>query len=403
MGSKEYHQVKFPQGGGTRSKDFDRNATYATVLKASKDLFFPNGVNKNKNLSLDRLRIFLANYSGDCVRLIDGVEFTVERYRENASVSKGNVPRVYLMSSPLEEESDEENEAEEGVDKDCVSKEKLDGFVEDAFAEFSGDIRMEDVFEWQPESALQEETYSTTLQGRRQLIQQQDEEYRLAVEADQRKEKERESAREKEVLREERKAKVPDEPQIEEEHVVVCVRHLNLGVVTRAFPPNCQMDDVYNWIGSLQDDPQHFALLATIGTQMKTLMHPDENIVPQTMLYMEEINNPVPPATLTLPPQTAPPALMPPLALRALPAPTAPLVPPAPPTPMPPLASPAPMAPLVVPVPPTPTASLVLPAPTAPLTLPTPTAPLAPMSLHLVDNYRTETLDGEENTSFEVM
>ena len=276
-------------------------------------------------------------------------------------------------------------------------------FVEDAFAEFSGDIRMEDVFEWQPESALQEETYSTTLQGRRQLIQQQDEEYRLAVEADQRKEKEREYAREKEVLREERKAKVPDEPQIEEEHVVVCVRHLNLGVVTRAFPPNCQMDDVYNWIGSLQDDPQHFALLATIGTQMKTLMHPDENIVPQTMLYMEEINNPVPPATLTLPPQTAPPALMPPLALRALSAPTAPLVPPAPPTPMPPLALPAPMAPLVVPVPPTPTASLVLPAPTAPLTLPTPTAPLAPMSLHLVDNYRTETLDGEENTSFEVM
>ncbi len=161
------------------------------------------------------------------------------------------------------------------------------------------------------------------------------------------------------------------------------------------------MDDVYNWIGSLQDDPQHFALLATIGTQMKTLMHPDENIVPQTMLYMEEINNPVPPATLTLPPQTAPPALMPPLALRALPAPTAPLVPPAPPTPMPPLALPAPMAPLVVPVPPTPTASLALPAPTAPLTLPTP--PLAPMSLHLVDNYRTETLDGEENTSFEVM
>ena len=115
---------------------------------------------------MDRLRIFLANYSGDCVRLIDCVEFTFERYRENASVSKGNVPRVYLMSSPLEEESDEENKAEEGVDKDCVSKAKLDGFVEDAFAEFSGDIRMEDVFEWQPESALQEETYSTTLQGR---------------------------------------------------------------------------------------------------------------------------------------------------------------------------------------------------------------------------------------------
>ena len=182
-----------------------------------------------------------------------------------------------------------------------MTKEKSDDFVEDVFAEFSGDIRMGDVFEWQPELALQEETYSTTLQGRRQLIQQQDEEYRLAVEADQRKEKERESAREKEVLREERKTKVPDEPQIEEEHVVVCVRHLNLGVVTRVFP--------------------------------------------------------------------------------------------VPPTPVPPTIS----------VPPTPTASLVLPAPTAPLTLPTLTAPLAPVTTFSIDNYRTETLDGEENTSFEVM
>ena len=45
------------------------------------------------------------------------------------------------------------------------------------------------------------------------------------------------------------------------------------------------MGDVYNWIGSLQDDPQHFALLATIGTQMKTLMHPDEHITPNNAIY----------------------------------------------------------------------------------------------------------------------
>ena len=65
--SQEYRQVKFPQSGGTRLKDFDRNATYKTVLNAGKDFFFPNGVNKPKSISLEEIDIFLGNYSGNCV------------------------------------------------------------------------------------------------------------------------------------------------------------------------------------------------------------------------------------------------------------------------------------------------------------------------------------------------
>lgn len=37
----EYRQVKFPQGGGTRLKDFSRSATYDEVLSVCKDMFFP--------------------------------------------------------------------------------------------------------------------------------------------------------------------------------------------------------------------------------------------------------------------------------------------------------------------------------------------------------------------------
>ena len=43
-----------------------------------------------------------------------------------------------------------------------------------------------------------------------------------------------------------------------EEHVVVCVRHPDLGVVTRAFRPYETINAVYNWIGSLQKVPEHF-------------------------------------------------------------------------------------------------------------------------------------------------
>ena len=295
---QEYRQVKFPQGGGTRLKDFDRSATYETVLNAGKDFFFPNRVNKHKSISLEEIDLFLGNYSGNCVELIDGVEFSVERYRKNASVSKGNVPRVYVMSSTRKttDEHKTESEAEIGMNREHA-KEILDDFVEQACAEFGDDL-MQEVFEWPPISQCEEGTSSTTLQAERDLKKQQDEEYRLALEEDQRKEKEqnmeKEAAREKEALREERKARVPNEPQIDEDHIVVCVRHPDLGTITRAFPPNCQMDAVYNWTGSLQTDPQHFALFFMAGTQMKTLVYPNESITPQTMLYMEEIDDALP-------------------------------------------------------------------------------------------------------------
>ena len=78
-------------------RDFSRNATYEEVLNVCKDLFFPKGINKRKGISLNDVDIFLGNCCGEQVFLIDGKLFTVETYRNHASVSKGNTPRVYLM------------------------------------------------------------------------------------------------------------------------------------------------------------------------------------------------------------------------------------------------------------------------------------------------------------------
>ena len=55
----------------------------------------------------------------------------------------------------------------------------------------------------------------------------------------------------------------------EEDHVVVCVRHLRGGIVTHAFYPTAVMQAVYDWIGSLQLDPPHFALFAMTRTQSR--------------------------------------------------------------------------------------------------------------------------------------
>ena len=53
----DYRQIKFPQGGGTRLKDFRRQATYNEVLSVCKELFFPKGISKRKGISINR-RLF---------------------------------------------------------------------------------------------------------------------------------------------------------------------------------------------------------------------------------------------------------------------------------------------------------------------------------------------------------
>ena len=99
-------------------------------------------------------------------------------------------------------------------------------------------------------------TFIQSSTERRGLIEEQDKEYIKALKADQQKEhkkqKELENARVMEQLRREREAKVPEDPHIEEDHVVVSVRHLGGGIVTLAFFPNSVMQAVYDWIGSLQ-------------------------------------------------------------------------------------------------------------------------------------------------------
>lgn len=279
-------------------------------------------------MSLKDLDVFLGNYSGDPVLLIDGEAFSVNKYRNHASVSKGNTPRVYLMTSGKPKERDEEasktikgketsacvtfaSSTKKLVDQSPESKEMLEDFVHDALIEIESENTVDELFAYSPfedpaalldlhvgeikgDTSLEVIPLSQWNIERREVIEQQNQEYSNALKADQQKDEEKEAAREIELLRREREAKVPEEPQVEEDHLVVCVRHLHRGIVTRAFRPDSAMQAVYDWVGSLQADPPHFALFAMIGTQSKTLIYPTQSIVPQTMLYMEQTDDPVP-------------------------------------------------------------------------------------------------------------
>ena len=130
------------------------------------------------------------------------------------------------------------------------------------------------VEEWEPEAEL--ETLGV-LKGssreRAKLKEEQDREYAESLRADRAKTERREQAlkeelnkaRKDEEIHAARLSRVLDEPTVDEPRVVVRVRHIDLGLVNRAFKPNQEMAAVYDWIGSLQLIPLYFSLSSTPG------------------------------------------------------------------------------------------------------------------------------------------
>ena len=62
-------------------------------------------------------------------------------------------------------------------------------------------------------------------------------------------------------LKEERAYRLPPEPSIFSERTPISVRHIFIGHVTRYFHPKLNMMNVYNWVGSLNVEPELFEIL----------------------------------------------------------------------------------------------------------------------------------------------
>ena len=93
---------------------------------------------------------------------------------------------------------------------------------------------------------------------RSELLHEQDQAYFESLKQDQEKEEERRLLLEKELNDVERQERLRNvrrtlqllqEPDGTEDHVVVSVRHITQGVVTRAFYPTSSLMQLYDWVG----------------------------------------------------------------------------------------------------------------------------------------------------------
>ena len=115
-----------------------------------------------------------------------------------------------------------------------------------------------------------------------------DERKKLEIEVNENKKKYRED------LRLSREARVYPEVNLEEAgYMLVSVRHVHLGVLTRSFRKEWTVSSVYDWIGSLSSEPEHFSLISPVT---KKVVYPDAlcETAERFTFYMNERENPIP-------------------------------------------------------------------------------------------------------------
>ena len=81
-------------------------------------------------------------------------------------------------------------------------------------------------------------------------------------------------------------ARVPPEPT--ECFVTAKVRHVTMGVRERKFPSSSLMSSVYDWAGSLCEEPENFTLCDALSLPL----HPSNPIEDRSMIYMVVSNTP---------------------------------------------------------------------------------------------------------------
>lgn len=255
-------RVGLEKGGGTRTLTVTTETTYEDLIKSGKELFFPKGKCQFGN---EKEMIFgLADFQRKTLEEKDEyVNFTVGKYAEKNGF-KTRI-RVYLTSTPAETiDSDSSSEDEDDILLPRTSTQ----INMDSWLEQSGHNDDDDY------DGIVENTTSLigTQEERSALLNKQDQAYIESLTKDQEKDKERKLLMEKELndverqesLRKTRESRLLPEPDVSEDHVLVSVRHLTQGVVTRAFYPNASMIQLYDWVGSLELVPEYFKLVSPI-------------------------------------------------------------------------------------------------------------------------------------------
>ena len=260
-----YALVKSEKGGGSKRIKFSVTATKKDVLDVCITHFWSC---RKENEFLDS-HFMLADFRHDVLPDVfpNSLDpFTVGAYCEYHKLTR---PRIYFQTKPkttMERIVESLNTQSNPDDVDDDNND--DDFDIPAFA-YSPISATPQSTSQLPVPFLDltednEEVKPNEIIERRQLVSDQNKEYDQSLRADRQKDleieqKETENTRLEEV-RLARLARLEHEATLEEEHVVVAVRHTELKLQTRFFRSTSTMTAVYDWIGSLSREPEHFQL-----------------------------------------------------------------------------------------------------------------------------------------------
>ena len=94
-----------------------------------------------------------------------------------------------------------------------------------------------------------------------------------------------------EKLRKERESRVIAMPELDVDHLLVCVNHPKAGMLKRIFRSTDLFQNIYDWVGSLYHLPEYFELCKVPGE----IIFPSESVskAEKCVLYMQERNDPL--------------------------------------------------------------------------------------------------------------
>ena len=284
----KYKQKRSDRGGGKRRIDVSRDAGYDECLRIAKKLFFPRGLSSEG--PEDDMHFVLANYADLPVNDLgddsESMPFSAGKYKE---ITGFTLPSIYLLSRSLL--SDDDNASDDSL-HESVFRDTRPNPVDDDNAHFLQSSMLigtsserkaffEDLKEQLAKSEADDKAKHSTKEAeerkQRELMEQE-----IA--------KAQEEADALNTLRKARERRIP--PQPTENGVVVSVRHVDLGVLTRSFPSSATMSAVYDWVGSLSPTPKHFRL-----TKMPNFtLYPDASVsvADRELLSMSEEGFPLP-------------------------------------------------------------------------------------------------------------
>ena len=235
-----------------------------------KNIFFPDG--NSKFGKLKEMLCFLGNYQQ---KIIDEDNFNLINYIHKKKFTKTRLCLVTKEKSISQIEIDRaidnflnENDEKEENKLHCPTFENSSvdlSIFSESYEDFdiaaSERRKTNDIQKHVSASHVKPESSGLigTSSKRQELQNEIGKAYNESLGTDQ-EERERKEYMEKAILMQERrKARMPAEPGIEDDHVVISIRHPVLGTKRRLFRGDSKMNNVYDWMGSLSPEQMYLS------------------------------------------------------------------------------------------------------------------------------------------------